>query len=45
MRQAQSDAQSRFAAALAQAQALDAKGKEAECLQATSRAKQILELD
>jgi hypothetical protein len=43
VRQAQTYAQLMFAADLAQAEALDAEGNEAECLLAAHRAKQMLE--
>jgi hypothetical protein len=42
--EAQSYGQLMFAAALAEAEALDAEGNEAECLMAARRAKQMLEL-
>jgi hypothetical protein len=45
VRRAQDEAQSRFAAIVARAQALDAEGKLAECLQAVADAKRMLDLD
>lgn len=45
VRQAQTYAQLSFAAALAQADALDALGEEPDCLLEVGRAKQVLELD
>jgi hypothetical protein len=43
VRQVQTYAQLMFAAALAEAEALDAEGNEAECLLAARRAKQMIE--
>jgi hypothetical protein len=43
VRQVQTYAQLMFAAALAEAEALDAEGNEAECLLASRRAKQMIE--
>ena len=42
---AQAEAQSRFAAALERAEALDAEGKTAECTDAVGEARQLLELN
>ena len=42
VRQVQTYAQLMFAAALAEAEALDAEGNEAECLLAARRAKQMI---
>jgi hypothetical protein len=45
VRRAQGEAQSRLAAALARAGALDAEGKQAQCMQAATEAKRLLGLD
>jgi hypothetical protein len=45
VRRAEKQAQSRFAAALARARALDARGKLAQCKRAVADARRMLELD
>jgi hypothetical protein len=45
VKRGEEDAQSRFAAILARADALDAEGRYADCMQAVSDAKRVLELD
>jgi len=45
VKRAREEAQARFAVVLARAEALDAEGKHAECMQAVADAKRVLELN
>jgi hypothetical protein len=45
VKQAEKQAESRFAAILARAQALDARGRRAQCMRAVADARRTLELD